>query len=415
MGIPITFVDLFSGAGGFSLGLQQAGFTFKNHYYSEIDASAIGVYNYRFKSAIPLGNIEKIKPSQIKEKIDLLTFGFPCQDLSAAGKQKGLRKGKRSRLFFEALRLIKTWKPRVFVFENVRGLFSVENGRAFETILQEIANLGLYECQWQLLNTSWFLPQNRERIYFVATLRKEPFTEIFPLPESYPLHQKSHSKTSKSKDSISTIKASYSKGVHAGGETYIGKSKVNWENELKKISSAVKIQSEKLSKSIGWIPIKRVRSEKGKKIRSNNLKAGNDYNPFSEKDYAFRNRDIIGTLTGVANDPENLLAGYVQYDPKANGYCSQAYRVYHISGHAPALIRSHNGTQIFDNLRIRRFTPLECERLQGFPDHWTLNGLSQKKQIQISDTQRYKLMGNAVSVPVVRAVGIQLKKHFKRK
>ena len=413
MGIPITYVDLFSGAGGFSLGLQQAGFIFKKHYYSEIDASAIAVYNYKFKSAIPLGNIEKIKTSQIKEKIDLLTFGFPCQDLSTAGKRKGLKKGKRSRLFFEAMRLIKTWRPRVFVFENVRGLFSVENGRAFETVLQEIANLGLYECQWQLLNTSWFLPQNRERIYFVATLREEPFTEIFPLPESYLLHQKSHSKTSKGKDCASTITASYSKGVHAGGETYIGKPKVNWKSELKKIASTVKKQSEKLNKSFGWIPLKRVRSAKGKKIRSKNLENGNDYNPFSEKDYAFRNQGITGTLTGVANDPENLLAGYVQYDPKANGYNSQAYRVYHINGHAPALIRSHKGTQIFDNLRIRRFTPLECERLQGFPDHWTLNGLSQKKKIQISDTQRYKLMGNAVSVPVVKAVGLQLKKHFK--
>ena len=232
----MNYLDLFSGIGGFSLGLQQAGFKFNNHFYSEIDKYAEQVYRKQFPEAEGLGSVTDIeirtteqisrrpdlqqsgvmphsgsskwkqqqgkrsdKPRNTKEKeftteirstggtfqffgkINLITFGFPCQDLSIAGKRTGLG-GSRSGLFFEAMRIIRACRPRHFVFENVKGLFSSNNGEDWFTVLREVADSG-YDGQWQLLNTRGFLPQNRERIYFVGHIRGECRPQIFPIGE----------------------------------------------------------------------------------------------------------------------------------------------------------------------------------------------------------------------------------------
>lgn len=286
MQVQINYLDLFSGAGGFAKGLLRAGFSFKQHYYSEIDTHAIAVYRYHFKKAKALGDIKTIKGKHLKN-IDLITFGSPCQDISVAGQRKGF-KGKRSGLFFEALRLITECKPRAFIFENVKGLFSSNKGKDFEAALKAFADIGLYNLQWQLLNTAWFLPQSRQRIYLVGTLGKAPAPKIFPLSEGHQLPASRHRTRTQSSASYTTaITSTYHKGVHGNGETY------------------------------------------------------------------------------------------VQY-----------------------------GRQ------LRRLTPLECERLQGFPDHWTQHGMYNRQTESISDTQRYILLGNAVSVPVVKAVGCRLHSFF---
>lgn len=123
MNKEINYIDLFSGIGGFAKGIEDAGIKIKNHYYSEIDKHCIAVYEKHFLKAKQLGDIKSIKTNDISNiiskvgQIDLITFGFPCQDLSIAGKGKGLD-GNRSGLFFEAIRLIKEIKPTTFIFEN---------------------------------------------------------------------------------------------------------------------------------------------------------------------------------------------------------------------------------------------------------------------------------------------------------
>lgn len=177
----IKYIDLFSGIGGFALGLQKAGIEFDKHYFSEIDKNAISVYKKNFPSAEALGDVTTIRNfSGISA--DLITFGFPCQDLSYAGKRKGLA-GARSGLFFEALRIIRQVKPKHFIFENVKGLFTSDGGADFVRCLREIADIELYDCEWQLVNTSWILPQNRERIYFIGHLRSESSPKVFPIRE----------------------------------------------------------------------------------------------------------------------------------------------------------------------------------------------------------------------------------------
>ena len=123
MNKEINYIDLFSDIGGFAKGIEDAGIKIKNHYYSEINKHCIAVYEKHFPKAKQLGDIKSIKTNDISNiiskvgQIDLITFGFPCQDLSIAGKGKGLD-GNRSGLFFEAIRLIKEIKPTNFIFEN---------------------------------------------------------------------------------------------------------------------------------------------------------------------------------------------------------------------------------------------------------------------------------------------------------
>ncbi len=184
----INYLDLFSGLGAFAKGLLDAGFKFKNHYFSEIDKYAIANYKYNFKNAHYVGQIEKVKDTEI-QKPDIVTFGSPCQDISHAGKRKGIF-GKRSKLFFEAVKIIDRFRPKVFVFENVKALLFNNKGKDFEVVLRAIANLGLYECQWQLINTAWLLPQNRERLFLVGSLAGESVQGIFPLLGHYEKNQK---------------------------------------------------------------------------------------------------------------------------------------------------------------------------------------------------------------------------------
>ena len=144
-------LDLFSGIGGFSLGLERAGVEPEWIGYSDIDKNCNQVFKRRF-NAEALGSIKDIRTEDLPE-IDLVTFGFPCQDLSVANiNRKGLKDGERSSLFFEATRIIRAKKPKYFICENVRGLFSSNKGQDFIIVLQEFADIG-YDVQWELLNT----------------------------------------------------------------------------------------------------------------------------------------------------------------------------------------------------------------------------------------------------------------------
>lgn len=125
----MKIIDLFSGIGGFALGLQRAGYQFTEHYFSEIDKHAIANYKYNFPHAINLGDITTIRSTDLTG-IDIITFGSPCQDFSLAGKRKGLA-GSKSSLIQHAIALITDIRPSVFVWENVKGAFSSNAGADF--------------------------------------------------------------------------------------------------------------------------------------------------------------------------------------------------------------------------------------------------------------------------------------------
>ncbi len=159
-------IDLFSGIGGFSLGLRRAGFKFKHYYYSEIDKYAIQIYRRFYQKAESLGRVESIQPGRIKGNTGIFTFGFPCQDLSIAGKRAGI-KGTRSQLFFKGMDIIAELRPNYYIWENVMGILSSNDGKDIEIIINEMYSRG-YIFDLIEMNTKWFLPQNRQRIYCIG-------------------------------------------------------------------------------------------------------------------------------------------------------------------------------------------------------------------------------------------------------
>ena len=218
----MKIIDLFSGIGGFSLGFQKAGYQFTEHYFSEIDKHAIANYKHNFPHAINLGDITTIRSTDLTD-IDIITFGSPCQNFSTAGRREGL-KGAKSSLIQHAIALIADIRPSIFVWENVKGTFSSNAGADFWAILQALAHIGGYRLEWQLLNTSWILPQNRERIYLIGHLAGRSVPGVFPIGKDDKLLEGKTRKENRKRTSIKTslartITARYSK--MGSNDTYI--------------------------------------------------------------------------------------------------------------------------------------------------------------------------------------------------
>lgn len=350
----MRYMDLFSGIGGFALGLRQAGIEFEEHWFSEIDKNAINIYKKHFPNAKELGDVRAIRDfSGIKA--DIITFGFPCQDLSIAGKRRGLA-GARSGLFFEAMRIIRELKPQYFIFENVKGLLTNNRGADFVRCLQEIADIGLYECEWQLVNTSWVLPQNRERVYFVGRLGGRAGAKIFPL---------------------------FSGGEKADGLQGQYTNTITREGYTKKRQASYVIESQQFHK-----------------VRQINQTEKNH-----QQDRVYSPEGISPALNtvGEGNLEPKIVCPVLTPDrivKRQNG------RRMKENGEPSFTLTAQDRQGIDDGQAIRKLTPLECERLQGFPDGWTEYGADGKK---MSDSARYKALGNAVTVNFPRMIGEKLR------
>ncbi|MBW7954302.1 DNA (cytosine-5-)-methyltransferase [Candidatus Gracilibacteria bacterium] len=179
--ITLKVLSIFSGIGAFEFvfNLLKEFFNVEVVGYSEIDKYAIKTYEKNFPRIPNLGDAKKIITSKLKD-FDILVGGFPCQDFSINGKRKGLE-GNRGSLFFELLRILKDKKPKYFIFENVKGLLSQNEGKDFQIILNELENAG-YIVKYKVLNAKNFgLPQNRERVFIIGQ-RKDLGTFDLDIP-----------------------------------------------------------------------------------------------------------------------------------------------------------------------------------------------------------------------------------------
>ena len=401
--IKINHLDLFSGIGGFHLGFEKAGFEV-NSYFSEVDKYAIDVYKNNFKKSNYVGSVTDVRGTQLP-KIDAITFGSPCQDFSLAGKRSGMQ-GERSSLITEAIRLVDECRPRFFVWENVKGTFSSNNGEDFWAIIQAFTNIGGYRLEWQLLNTKWFLPQNRERIYLVGYLADGSGGQVFPIRETTTPNIKP-SKKKHNKIVMPTICTSYSK--FANDTPLIERKLIAQKIEIGTLRTHNDGKGFRKIKDgdCPTIPARAREDGSGQPIIKINSATSRGYeeaavgdsinysNPNSETRRGRVGKGVAQTLdTGCNQAVIGAMRGRYNKDNKTE----QQIEI-NKNGTSNTLTAVTKDNLVLNN-KIRRLTPIECERLQGFPDNWTEYGESGK----ISDTQRYKMCGNAVTVDVVEAV-----------
>lgn len=184
----MNVLSLFSGIGAFELALKRLGVPFNLVGYSEIDKYASRSYSaiHGIPESMNLGDITKIDEKQLPDDINLVCYGFPCQDISVSGYQKGLfnEDGTKTRsgLFFDALRIIAYCQPDVAIAENVKALTSKKFKKEFALILQSLSDAG-YNNYWQVLDTKNFgVPQHRERV-FIVSIRKDIDNGKFRFPQ----------------------------------------------------------------------------------------------------------------------------------------------------------------------------------------------------------------------------------------
>ncbi len=373
----INVLDLFSGIGGFSAGLSQSEFNIQNHYFSELDKHAIAVYKHKFPEAKYAGSVTDVRGANLP-RIDAITFGSPCQDFSIAGKREGLEGGQSS-LIREAIRVICECRPQFFIWENVKGVFSSNDGADFWAVIQAFTNIGGYRLEWQLLNTAWFLPQNRERIYLVGILGGEGERSVFPVTEKL------------KRVDEGAVKASDVRTITAGGNSG------GMHSSMTLIQSFRRNENQKL----------RVKDAKGNMISVGTWRTHKDGQGF--RGTSDGNAPTIPARARAREDGSGqpvIKIGAIR-GRNIEGQ-SKTKQVLEINNeyHSNTLTSvQKDNVAVQSGGAIRRLTEIECERLQGFSDDWTKYGNYDGETKAVSATQRYKCLGNAVSVPVVRAVG----------
>jgi DNA (cytosine-5)-methyltransferase 1 len=505
----LKWLSLFSGIGGFDLALEKAGHTVVGA--CEIDEYARQVFQKRFPYVPLHKDATKLKAEELPD-FDAICAGFPCQTFSIAGKRLGFEES-RGTLFFEIARIAKQKRPRYLLLENVKGLLSHDSGRTFAEILATLDELG-YDAEWQVLNSKYYVPQNRERIFIIGYLRNQPRPQIFPFGQEHKLSDESGRGKQESgtgiRSEVSTIDSRYG-ALRNSGETYIVADRSrsyagtgrNLESPKNISNSLTSVQKDNLvvepeldvikdsdqdtyrlygtegisrslraspggfGKMTGLYDVTPIMAPDIKKKSQN----GRTIKEAGEPSFALTAQDKHGiiqipkkkirigtpqvaiiqpylrewlakseiTITEIerifgtraphhwfekikfASLPEiddwptlkeilkfddkydSLMTDFrwmtefeimlehkARHKDKGNGF---GVEIKSPNDNASALTTWTEKSQVLNlGAKIRRLTPTECERLQGFPDGWTSG---------ISDTQRYKCLGNAVTVPVV--------------
>ena len=367
----IRYIDLFSGIGGFREGLTRAGdFTCTGN--CEIDKFAEKSYRALFDTEGEwfCSDIRKADPDEIPE-FDLLCAGFPCQPFSIAGNLGGFS-DPRGTLFFEIARLAQARKPAYLLLENVPNLLSHDGGRTFASILHALDGLG-YGVEWQVLNSKDFgVPQSRKRLYLIGYLDERCRGKVFPFTETagtspVQIRHGSQGKRVYSPEGVSCTLTAQAGGM--GGKTGL---------------------------YAQGLPI-RSNTKAGYKTAYPGDSVRLSY-PTTDKKRGRVGRQIAHTLTTSA-DQGVLCCVDLNENPEFTGY-SRCITTNQSSG-----IHTHRReiSGVWDGMRIRRLTPRECLRLQG----WTDDRINLILPIQ-SDAQLYKQAGNGVTVNVVEAIGKRL-------
>lgn len=353
--------SLFAGIGGFDLGFERQGF--ECAWQCEIDKYANQVLEKHWPEVKRYNDIRKLTNP---EYVDVICGGFPCQDLSVAGNRAGLS-GQRSGLFFELARIIDEVKPKWFVLENVPGLLSSKGGQDMQTVLETLAELGYYVAYRVLDSQNFGVAQRRKRVFFVGSLGNASCAKVLFEPESIGINiSQGGREGGQDAQTVGSLAARDSKGI---GTTIDGKL-VTQDQGGSVINFGYDV--------VGTLR----REEHGHNILILDPHTQGEPRVFYDK------CPTLNTNQGGQRQP--CIAKTA--NTKANGNNIST------KGISYTLDGSVNQAVVQD--KIRRLTPIEYERLQGFPDNWTNN---------LSDTQRYKTLGNAVTVNAIEWIAKRIK------
>ena len=380
----MKFIDFFAGVGGFTRGLELANHECIGHceFDKFAEASYRSMHTITEEQRARLGELDKKK--RLKEILkseylngewyandvravraadipiaDCWTFGAPCQDFSIAGRRAGLE-GERSSLVREIFRILEeteeTYKPEWLIYENVKGMLSAGRGLDFLSILAEMDRLG-YDAEWQIINSRWYVPQNRERVYVIGHNRRRRRSTIFPITGNG------------GKNSTRQLigGAGAKTGLYAFG---IDKSS-NKPQELQIANCLItkdygvsKRRSEDTAIAIPVLtPARAEKRQNGRRCKE----AGEDM-------FTLTAQDQHGIAIKVKEATKGVKDIWAVW--------SEKYKCY---------------------LAIRKLTPKECFRLQGWTDDYF-----ERAEFVNSNSQLYKQAGNGVTVNVVKAIGEEL-------
>ena len=415
-------ISLFSGCGGMDLAFGRAGIP--SVLQCEIDKACNTILARHWPETERATDVREVRNYTAA---DVIHFGSPCQDLSLAGKRKGFA-GERSGLFTEAVRIIRAVGPRFAFWENVGGSLSSSDGADFATALDLLADAGALDIAWRVLDAQWFgVAQRRRRVFVVADFRGRRAGEILFEPGSGPRHPPARGKareeiagpigggaygsgrrTEDDPNLVLAFKGGQGAGAHGLGLA---------ENVSPTLGAAENGSNRTPVLAI----MERGTADGGRRLDTSPELAyaltgenryGGERQTVLAPSYAVRMAQTGTNGSGIAVDVAHTLDGAMQAvaapigahhhlrDLDNETYIPEvAYAVGARDAKGIGFVDG-DATRVASHWRVRRLTPVECERLQGLPDGWT-SGLS--------DSARYRMLGNSVAVPVVEWIARRMK------
>jgi len=425
----LTHGELFAGISGFGLGFERAGMPVR--WAVEIEPDCRAVLRRHHPEALILDDVREVGARNLPP-VDVISFGSPCQDLSVAGRRKGLD-GARSGLFFEATRIIGELRPTYAIWENVPGALSSNAGRDFGAVLDALAECGAVDISWRMLDAQYFgLAQRRLRLFLVASFRAGvSAAQVLFAPESGggdspPRREAGQGAARGAEDRAGergfiphvhgTLNAQYGKGIaghnregndvalpqvaatlvsngdqHRGfrdaeGLVAFAQNQRHEVRDLHGLAGESASQPGMTQQTFVAIPLdlrNATRTTDADEQNRQGLGVGADGDPSPTLSTLF----VPGVAHSIAVRGRDAGQEWELGEPEIGN----ALR----AGDGGS---SRGNWALTPQMAVRRLTPTECERLQGFPDGWTAYGDDGKP---ISDSARYMMLGNAAPVPVV--------------
>ena len=410
----IKLLSLFSGIGAFEKALERQGIEYQLVNYCEIDKYASKSYSliHNVSEQMNLGDITKIDTLDMDDNVDFITYGFPCQDISLAGKQKGFEQNgelTRSGLFFEALRIIEGTKPKVAICENVKNLTSKRFSKEFSIVLQSLEEAG-YNNYWQVLNAKDYgIPQNRERV-FIVSIRKDIDNGSFEFPKPFELELRLKDMLEDQVDEKYYLSEDIQKRFKFTDDTFTKSIVGTTKPDFRTIGQRDLVYQEN-----GVMGALVATDYKQPKQILETKRLGGVFDTEKSKHQAGSVWDKEGlsptldTMQGGWRQPcilvkENNKAGYkVAHEGDGINISSRMkWKRGNVQKQLCHTITTSGGNDrgvVTTDYRIRKLTPRECFRLMGFDD-----SDFDKVEGNLSNTQLYKQAGNSIVVNVLEEI-----------